>query len=65
MHSSTILVVDDQPEGADLLVMVLESVYPEATVFVTYGAHEALESAARQRPDVAIIDIEMPMMDGV
>lgn len=65
MPHSVILVVDDQPEGADLLGMVLESFFPDATVCVAYGGHEALETAAQQRPDVAVLDIEMPAMDGV
>jgi len=65
MTNPVILVVDDQPEDADLLGMLFELAFPQARVCVAYGAHHALERAAQEVPDVAVLDIEMPRMDGV
>lgn len=65
MNSVAILVVDDEPEGADLLVMLLKSVYPDADLNVAYDGRAALDSALQQPPEVAILDLEMPLMDGV
>lgn len=59
-----ILVVDDEPDSADLLGMILGMHFPHATVGVAHGAQAALDLAARQRPDVVISDLEMPTMDG-
>ncbi|MGJ7565452.1 response regulator [Variovorax sp. GB1R11] len=61
---SVILVVDDEPTSADLLGMILEMHYPEATICVAHSAKAALALARRQRPHVAISDLEMPVMDG-
>lgn len=65
MPSPVILIVDDQPDSADLLSMLLETVFPEAALHVAYGGKEGLSTALKQPPDVAILDIEMPYMDGV
>lgn len=61
---SVILVVDDEPTSADLLGMILGMHYPDATICVAHSAKAALELAQRQRPHVAISDLEMPVMDG-
>lgn len=65
MTNPVILVVDDQPEDADLLGMLFELAFPQAKVCVAYGAMDALERASQDAPDVAVLDIEMPHMDGV
>lgn len=65
MTNPVILVVDDQPEDADLLGMVFELTFPHAKVCVAYGGRDALERASKDAPDVAVLDIEMPGMDGV
>ncbi len=57
-----VLVVDDNRDGADSLAMLLETSGFE--VAVAYSGHEALETVARYRPDVAVLDIGMPGMNG-
>jgi CheY-like chemotaxis protein len=59
-----ILIVDDEPDSADLLGMLLELQFPSAAVCVAHGGEEALRFALQQTPDVAISDLEMPGMDG-
>ena len=60
-----ILIVDDQALIRSGLRMILEA---EPGLTVTGEAsdgREALEVATRQRPDVVLMDIRMPTMDGI
>ena len=60
--SKRILVVDDNRDAANSLVRLLKSLGAEP--LVAYDAFDALDIAAQVRPDVAILDIGMPVMDG-
>jgi signal transduction histidine kinase len=58
-----ILVVDDNPHSATMLVTLLQ---PLGFSVVTAGdGPEALVQASRQRPNLVILDLVMPGMDGV
>lgn len=57
-----ILVVDDSTAGADSLSIVLG--LSGHTVQVAYDGPTALEAAESFRPEVVLIDIGMPIMDG-
>jgi CheY-like chemotaxis protein len=57
-----ILIVDDQPFNVDYLEQELEDLG-----FVTVSAsngQEALDQVAKQSPDMILLDIMMPIMDG-
>ncbi|MFO7171905.1 MAG: response regulator [Bacillota bacterium] len=58
-----LLVVDDQPGVRRLL----ETVFSRAgfQVLIAAGGAEALELARSRPPDVAILDLRMPGLDGV
>lgn len=60
MTKSMILIVDDDADSADALGLVMGLRFPESAVVVSYGGPQALHAASRQRPDVALLDIEMP-----
>ncbi|GAA3773394.1 response regulator transcription factor [Streptomyces coacervatus] len=62
---TTVLIVDDQPLQRYGFRMLLDSV-PETEV-VGEAAHgaEAVRKAAELRPDVVLMDIRMPGMDGI
>lgn len=64
MTKPMILIADDHADSADVLGLVMGMDFPQSVVAVTYGARDALESASRQRPNVALLDMEMPEMDG-
>jgi CheY-like chemotaxis protein len=57
-----ILLVDDNHDSADSLAMLLELKGHE--VRIGYGGEQALEIAPRFAPQLAVIDIAMPKMDG-
>ena len=60
-----ILVVDDHPIVRDGLVAVLQD-QPDLQVVGSVGtAEEAVALAARLRPDVVLLDLELPDVDGV
>jgi CheY-like chemotaxis protein len=57
-----VLVVDDDRDGADTLGMVVEELGNQ--VHVTYGGMSALDVATLFRPDLMLVDLSMPDMDG-
>ena len=57
-----VLVVDDDQDGADTLGLLMEALGNQ--VHVTYGGTSALEVATVFRPDLMLIDLAMPDMDG-
>ena len=57
-----VLVVDDNRDGADALGLLVEELGNQ--VHVTYGGAKALEVATAFRPDLMLVDLVMPDMDG-
>lgn len=57
-----ILIVDDEPN----IVMALEYTFKKNNfeVFIARDGKEALEILEKQLPDVIILDVMMPMVDG-
>jgi CheY-like chemotaxis protein len=60
----SILVVDDNSAVAKMIVITLRRL-GHACVAIAQGGKEALEIAARMRPEIVIMDIDMPDMDGI
>lgn len=56
-----ILIVEDVALNVDLLVQLLEDDY--ALVTASDGA-AGLETAARERPDLILMDMSLPVLDG-
>lgn len=57
-----VLIVDDNRDGADALGVLVEALGNE--VHVTYGGAQALDVATAFRPDLMLVDLVMPDMDG-
>ena len=63
--SITLLVVDDQPLLRAGFRMILEAEHDIQVVGEAVDGRSAVEEARRLRPDVILMDIRMPVMDGV
>src|SRR5580693_10613317 len=57
-----VLVVEDQDENLDLMVYLLTA-FGHQTLVARDGA-EGLAVAAQARPDLVVMDLQMPVMDG-
>jgi two-component system cell cycle response regulator DivK len=56
-----ILVVEDAELNADLLVQLLEDEYE---VFTAMDGAAGIELAERERPDLILMDLSLPVIDG-
>lgn len=57
-----ILIVEDDPDGQDLLARLFDR--HEIQYDIAYGAERALELLANHHYDGAVIDLNLPGMDG-
>ncbi len=64
-RATTLVVADDHPVVRDGLVGMLETQADFSIVGVAATSTEAVTVCAEARPDVAIIDLELPPADGV
>ncbi|QNK79692.1 response regulator transcription factor [Nakamurella sp. PAMC28650] len=61
----TVLVVDDHRSFADLLSWALKSVPGMACIGTAGSAEEGVSLADALQPDIVVMDIEMPRVDGI
>ena len=57
-----IVVVDDDPEILKLITMLLRRIGADSKAF--HDGHEALEYLSNETPDLIILDLMLPKMDG-
>ncbi len=62
MTSARVLVVDDDPDVAKSIEATLRKHYK---VFVVYSGIEAIKEARRHPPNLIVLDVVMPGMDGL
>lgn len=62
---TTVLIADDQPMQRFGFRMLLESQDDMTVVGEAANGHEALQLVDRHQPDVALMDIRMPLLDGI
>jgi two-component system cell cycle response regulator DivK len=60
--SKRILVVEDQPDNRQIIRDMLAPTYYEITE--AEDGQQALEAIAKQRPDLILMDIQLPIIDG-
>ena len=61
MAEYVILVVDDEPQNLHVLIEILKNDY---RVKVARNGEKALQIIGKARPDVVLLDVNMPGMDG-
>jgi len=62
MIDKKVLVVDDDPDILDAISMILES--QGYQVVIAHDGIECLDKLGAQKPDLMILDLLMPKMDG-
>ncbi len=62
MSGKSILVVEDNMDTYELVKFVLEK--KGHATFLAMNGREGVNAALKQRPDLIIMDLSMPMMDG-
>jgi diguanylate cyclase (GGDEF)-like protein len=60
--SSSLLIVDDTPQNIDLLMSMLS--LPGLQILAANNGEKALTLAARKQPDLILLDVMMPGIDG-
>jgi two-component system response regulator AlgR len=60
-----VLVADDEPLARERLIALLAELDPAHAVFEASSGTESLRLAERERPDIVLLDIRMPDMDGL
>lgn len=60
-----VLVVDDEPLARERLAALLAGIDGVECVDMAGNGREALEAVAREPPDLVLLDIRMPVMDGL
>ena len=64
MSTIRVLIADDQPVVRDGLAMLLGLIDDVEVVATAADGVEALERACAERPDIVLIDLRMPRMEG-
>jgi CheY-like chemotaxis protein len=59
-----ILIADDYPDAAAVLGHLLELEF-DCDIVVALNGHDALDEALKQRPDVTLLDVDMPIQSGI
>ncbi len=59
-----ILVIDDDRINLKVLEVLLKNSYPDYEILITQSGPEGIEKAKKELPDIIILDIIMPGMDG-
>ncbi|RLB99814.1 MAG: hybrid sensor histidine kinase/response regulator [Deltaproteobacteria bacterium] len=65
MHNSILLAVDDKPDNLFILEQLIAGYCPDCKVITAQSAANGLALVAETPPDVAVVDVQMPDMDGI
>jgi CheY-like chemotaxis protein len=60
----SILIVDDEPEMVKLIQRMLSSYLKSENCYEAYGGEDALRVIREMKPDLILLDLTMPGMDG-
>ncbi|MDM8535600.1 response regulator [Desulfobacterales bacterium HSG17] len=59
-----ILAIDDKEDNLFTISAMIKNVIPESEMFTALSGREGIEKAKKLSPDIIILDIRMPEMDG-
>ena len=61
-HTLKVLIVDDDPKAVELIAVQILGL--AGTVLRAYGGREAIEAAQQELPDLILLDLMMPDVNG-
>ena len=64
-HPIRVLIVDDRPRSREGLRALLATSYDIQVIAEATNGQEAISLVDRHRPDVVVMDVRMPVMDGL
>ncbi|UCH87621.1 MAG: response regulator transcription factor [Dehalococcoidia bacterium] len=59
-----VLIVDDDPDVVEALTLAFDLLQPQCAVFEAHSGESAVKIFYRERPDLVVLDIMLPDMDG-
>jgi YesN/AraC family two-component response regulator len=63
-EQKTILIVDDESDVLDLHSRMVRAQFPNCQILLAHNGQEALRSMRQSRPDLILLDLMMPEVDG-
>lgn len=64
MEGRTILLIDDEKDFCKLVKLNLEQI-SDFKIITAYNGKEGIDAARQNKPDLILLDIMMPVMDGL
>ncbi len=65
MSQAKILVAEDNTLNMTLVKVMLEKIYPDIQILEAANGTEAVEAFQKHEPDIILMDVQMPGMDGL
>ena len=59
-----VLLVDDEPDISEVITISFNLRWPDARVLSVNTGGKSIELARRETPDIVVLDVELPDMDG-
>jgi CheY-like chemotaxis protein len=64
MSEMRILLVEDEQGNIDVLQNILELMFDQHTLLIARDGHEAIKMAYEEQPDLILMDLGIPKLDG-
>lgn len=62
-HTKSVLIIEDEADLREALATMFG--YQEFTTYTAVDGEEGIDIALREKPDIVLLDISMPKMDGI
>ncbi len=64
MSEKRILLVEDEQGNIDVVQNILEVMFNQHTLLIARDGHEAIKLAYEEKPDLILMDLGLPKLDG-